>query len=492
MSEEILVNVTPQETRVAVLENGMLQEIYIDRIRSRGITGNIYLGKVVRVLPGIQAAFVDINLERTAFLHARDLVKHLDLNNNTENSNHEVPLITTMLQDGQQLLVQVNKDPIGGKGARLSGQISIPSHNLVFLPNADFVGVSQRISDQDKREEIRTTIEGLKQELKLCCGFIARTAAENADIDQLCTDMEYLNRSWNQINRIIDQSSAPALIHEDLPLVMRTMRDLVWENVEKVRIDSRETYENVLKFTDELIPRAAGKVSHYPGERPIFDLYTVEDEIEKALQTHAPLKSGGYMVIDQTEAMTTIDVNTGSFVGKRKLEETVFKTNLEAAHALARQLRVRNIGGIIIVDFIDMNEQNHKEHVMRALESALSQDSADAQVNDMTSLGLVEIIRKRTSESLEQLVSEPCPACAGRGIQKTPETCCYEIFREILREARQFDTEKYLVVASQEIIDRLLEEESSGLEDLQGFIGKTVHLQVEPTYHQEQYDVVLM
>ena len=488
MTEEILINVTPQETRVAMLENGMLQEVFIEREKNREITGNIYLGIVVRVLPGMQAAFVDIGLERTAFLHARDLMERRDETSQLQ-QNDPAASIASLVQEGQRMVVQVVKAPLGTKGARLTTQISIPARNIVYLPNSEYTGISQRIKETTARENLIEKLTEFRHELNAKGGFIIRTAGENASDDEMKSDMVFLLRIWERVLARKKSNKAPFQIYSNLPLAMRIVRDLVWQNVGKIRIDSRETLDQVMEFSRDLIPDQ--RIEHYPGGRPIFDLYGVEDEIQKALQKRVPLKSGGYLIIDQTEAMTTIDINTGSFVGKRNLEETIFKTNLEAATALARQLRVRNLGGIIIVDFIDMAQEEHCDQVMRTLSRELEKDSTKTQVRDMTSLGLVEITRKRTNENLEQLLTEPCPCCSGRGIQKTPETVCYEIFREILREARQFDTDSYLVVASQSVIERLQEDESTGIADLQDFIKRNIQLQVEPTY-QQQYDVVLM
>ncbi len=489
--EEILINVTPQETRVATLENGLLQEIYVERVKNKGIVGNIYFGKVVRVLQGMQAAFVDIGLERTAFLHARDLLPRREgrspLQQMDEGTN-----ITSLLTEGQDLVVQVVKNPLGAKGARLTGQISIPSRNLVYLPTQDYTGVSQRIRDAATRHRLLKELDRLKGECRVAGGFIIRTAGETALGEELLSDMQFLGRVWEKLEGRRQLARPPALLHTTLPLAMRTVRDLLWQKVKKIRIDSKETFEQVRNFAQELMPDALERIEHYPGGRPIFDLYDVEEEIQRALEKRVPLKSGGYLIIDQTEAMTTVDVNTGSFVGARNLEDTIFKTNLEAAATLAHQLRVRNLGGIIIVDFIDMGVEDHKVQVMRTLERGLAMDRTKTLVNDMSPLGLVEITRKRTSESLEHLLTAACPACSGRGTQKTPETTCYEIFREILREARQFDAEKYLIVASPTVIDLLQEEESTSLADLQDFIRKSIHLKAEPSFHQEQYEVVLM
>lgn len=487
MSEEILINVTPQETRVAVVENGVLQEVYIERSRSRGIVGNVYKGRVVRILPGMQAAFVDIGLERTAFLHASDIRAVSAAENGAV-----VPPIHELIQDGQEILVQVVKDPLGTKGARLTMQITLPARYLVYLPYSKHIGISQKIADEATRERLRALVKCALGEKEQEGGYILRTLAESATADEIETDIRYLQRAWKVCQERIQTASVQSLIHEDLPLALRAMRDLVRANVEKIRIDSREIFTKAREFGMEFIPEVADRIEHYPGERPIFDLYSVEDEIQKALERKVMLKSGGYLVLDQTEAMTTIDVNTGAYVGRHNLEETLFKTNLEATQAIARQLRLRNLGGMIIVDFIDMTEAEHKRQVLRALERALARDRTKVYVTEMSPLGLVELTRKRTRESLEHVLCQPCPVCQGRGTVKTPQTVCYEIFREILREARQYGADEYLVLASQTVIDLLLDEEAGSLVRLQEFIGKPIQLKVEPLYAQEQYDVILV
>lgn len=492
MSEELLINVTPQETRVAVVENGVLQEVHIERARSRGIVGNVYMGKIVRILPGMQAAFVEMGLERTAFLHASDVQAVVSRDSNNDFDGASEHPIHCLLHDAQEVVVQVVKDPLGSKGARITMQITIPARHLVYLPYSNHVGVSQRIQDAGERERLRSAVRGMLDNDRVEGGFIIRTVAESATTEELESDIAYLRRVWAKIQDRKRNTVMPGLIHEDIPLAMRTMRDLVTASVEKVRIDSRETYQKAYDFAAELIPEVRDRIEYYPGERPIFDLYSVEDEIQRALQRNVPLKSGGYLIFDQTEAMTTVDVNTGGFVGRRNLEETLFKTNLEAAQAIARHLRLRNIGGIIIVDFIDMEDPEHRRQVMRALEKVLARDRIKTYITEMSSLALVELTRKRTRESLKHILCEPCPVCTGRGVVKTQQTVCYEIFREILREARQFEAKEYSVLAAQVIIDMLLDEESTGMADLQEFIGKPIHLQVESTYHQEMFDVVLM
>ncbi len=487
MSEEILINVTPQETRVALVENGVLQEVHIERAQSRGLVGNLYKGKVTRVLPGMQAAFVEIGLERTAFLHASDARVN---GGNGDAPSAAAPPINELLRDGQEIVVQVMKDPIGSKGARLTMQATLPARYLVYLPYGRHIGISQRIGDDAERERLRVAVRSVMDEDDHG-GYILRTVAGTVSEDELKNDIHFLRKVWLAIADRATRAHAPSLLHEDLPLAIRAMRDLIQGGVEKIRIDSRETHTRALEFAREFVPEVAERVEYYPGERPIFDLYSVEDEIRKALDSKVPLKSGGYLVIDQTEALTTIDVNTGAYVGRKNLEETLYKTNLEATLTIARQLRLRNIGGMIIVDFIDMADAEHRRQVLRALERALSRDRARSFVTAMSSLGLVEITRKRTRESLEHILCEPCPTCKGRGMVRTAQTVCYEIFREILREARAFGTDAYTVLASQPVVDMLLDEESASLANLQEFIGRPIQLQVEPQYTQEQFDVVL-
>lgn len=489
MSEEILINVTPRETRVALVENGVLQEVLIERTRRRGLVGNIYKGRVCRVLPGMQAAFVEIGLDRAAFLHASDIL-HRDLNGSASDGNN-VTGINELLKEGQEISVQVVKEPLGTKGARLTTQITIPSRFLVFMPRVVHVGISQKIENESERIRLRDIIQLFMTEHDEC-GYIARTAAEGASADALRADMIFLRKLWLSISERESTASSRSIVYEDLPLAIRVMRDLLGGQTERIRIDSRESYQRVTEFARQFMPDLDVQIEYYPGERPIFDLYGIEDEIQKALEKKVQLKSGGYLIIDQTEAMTTVDVNTGGYVGHSNLEETIFKTNLEAAQALARQLRLRNLGGIIIADFIDMTQEEHKRQVLRALEKSLKKDYARSHISEVSSLGLVEMTRKRVRESLEHVLCETCPTCSGRASLKTPETVCYEIFREILRESRQFDAQQLLVLASQDVIDLLLDEESASLAELEAFIGKPIKFQVESLFTQEQYDVVPM
>lgn len=484
MAEEILINFTPMETRVAVIENGMPQDIYVERTTRRGIVGNIYNGRVVRVLPGMQAAFVDIGIERAAFIHVAEVVP----------PGSDEQSIAQVLREGQSLLVQVTKDPIGSKGARLTTHLSIPSRYLVLMPDNHHIGVSQRIEDSSERERLRSLVQGVLEAEggdAAQHGYILRTVADGASEVELKADVRFLLRLWESIRADLKGASAPSVIYEDLPLSLRALRDMAHSDIERIRIDSRSNFHRAQQFSADLVPEIHDKLEYYPGERPLFDLFNVEEEIQRALGRKVELKSGGYLIFDQTEAMTTVDINTGGFVGHRNLEETIFKTNLEAATAIGRQLRLRNLGGIIIIDFIDMEDTDHQRQVLRTLERTLDNDHAKCKVTGVSELGLVEMTRKRTRESLEQVLCEPCDQCQGRGTLKTPETICYEIFREILRQHRAYDTDAYLVLAAPKVVDYLMDEASNHMADLESFIGKTIRLQSEPRYLLEHFDVVL-
>jgi ribonuclease G len=483
MNEQILINVTPQETRVAVTELGAVQELHVERASSRGLVGNIYLGRVCRVLPGMQSAFVEIGLPRAAFLHVADIW-------GARNGNGEERPIERILSEGQNILIQVVKDPIGSKGARLSTQVSIAGRLLVYLPQDPHIGISQRIEDEAEREHLREKVHSLIPPGETG-GFIVRTVAEAATDAELAADIEYLVTLWKQIQLQAQTAPPQALLYQDLSLATRVLRDLVGDTTERIIVDSRETFASLKAFAERYTRQALPILEHYSGERPLFDLFAVEDEIEKALARRVDLKSGGYVIIDQTEALTTIDVNTGGFVSGRSFDDTIYKTNLEAAQAIARQLRLRNLGGIIIVDFIDMESQDHRDAVLAEFRKALARDRTRVAVNGFSQLGLVEMTRKRTRESLAHILCEPCSICQGRGELKSPQTICYDILREVLRADRQFNAKEYRILASQRVIDLFLDEESNGLTQLGDFIGKPISMQVETAYTQEQYDVIL-
>jgi len=483
MSESILINVTPQETRVAVLEQGAVQELHIERSTSLGLVGNIYRGEVCRVLPGMQSAFVEIGLQRAAFLHVADI---LECNGaETEKTIQEV------LHEGQPLIVQVVKEPLGTKGARLTTQISIAGRFLVYLPQQQHIGVSQRIEDEKERELLRERLTRLLPAGRRG-GYIIRTMSEAATDEELRADIEYLQKVWSNIETASRGAAERSLIFRDLNLPMRILRDVVNENTDHILVDSRETFQSLLDFAEHYAASAVKRLRLYQGDRPLFDFYNVESEIEKAMSRKVELKSGGYLIFDQTEALTTVDVNTGGFVSGGSLSDTIFKTNLEASQCIARQLRLRNLGGIIIIDFIDMDEEDQKTAVLEELRKGLAKDRARVGISGFSALGLVEMTRKRTRESLAHILCEPCEACQGRGEVKTAQTVCYEIFRELLRHARQFSAKEFRVLASQKVIDLLLDEESQSLANLSDFIGKPIALQVETQYSQELFDIILL
>ncbi|MDP1932782.1 MAG: ribonuclease G [Gammaproteobacteria bacterium] len=491
MSEEILINVTPMETRVALIENGLLQEIFIERPHSKGHVGDIYLGKVVRVMPGMEAAFIDIGLERAAFIHSADIAPVGP--DGFEIREEPAPTIESLVREGQMIVVQVAKDPIGSKGARLTTHLTLPSRNLVYLPRSKHIGISQRLENEEERTRLLAMIDECirEEDMEGRGGFIIRTAAEGCAAEEMIEDVRFLKKLWVAVERRVGESRDVHILYRDVPLYMRAMRDLITPHIEKIRIDTQSAFDEISRFIQDFIPECRNNVELYAGERPIFDLYGIEEEINKALGRQVKLKSGGDLIIDQTEAMTTVDVNTGAYLGSKNHAETILKTNLEAATAIARQLRVRNLGGIIILDFIDMLDPEHQRQVLRTLSKALEKDHARTTITGMSELGLVEMTRKRTRESLGQLLCSECVVCKGRGRLKTAETICYEIFREIMRVARVYENDVILVMASQRVVDRLLDEESSTLADLEELIGKTVRFEVEPMYTQEQFDVVL-
>jgi ribonuclease G len=520
MSQDILINWAPQETRVAVVEQGAVQEVHLERTLERGLVGNIYLGKVSRVLPGMQSAFIDIGLDRAAFLHVADLMPNIAAKHASpkERAPQAVPgggsagdapaevqgnpkvltpdpvlPIERQIFEGQALMVQVLKDPIGTKGARLTAQISIAGRLLVFLPQDTHIGVSQKIPPM-QREALRSRVAALAKgsDGSALGGFILRTNAEDATDQELADDIAYLRKTWQRIKEAATRQPSATLLHEDLNLMQRVLRDLVGQETQSIRIDSKEQYGLLRAFAAEYMQSADAKLQLYTGERPIFDLFNIDDDIARALSRRVDLKSGGYLVIDQTEALTTVDVNTGGYVGARNFDDTVYRTNLEAAQAIARQLRLRNLGGIVIVDFIDMVREGHQDAVLSEFRKQLARDRVKTMIGGFSQLGLVEMTRKRTRESLAQMLSEPCGSCGGKGIVKTPRSVCYDVLREILREARAFNPREFRVVAAPQVIELFLDEERQHLAGLSDFIGKPISLQAESSMTQEQYDIVLL
>jgi ribonuclease G len=488
LSIEIFVNVAPRETRAAIVENGVLQEIYVERTSRRGLVSNLYKGRVSRVLPGMQAAFIDIGLERTAFLHVADIA--------ATQTDDTVVLPTVddirrLVSPGDDILVQVIKDPLGTKGARLTTFIALPSRYLVYMPRGEGIGVSARIDDEAERQRLKEAVSSFIPP-NTVGGYILRTASQGVPVESLREDMAYLDKLWHHVRVKALETQTSSIVHEDLPLALRVLRDELSRGVSRVLVDSAREHEQMVAFAAAFMPDAATRIELYGGPRPLFDLHGIEEEIAKALDRRVTLKSGGHLVIDQTEAMTTIDVNTGAYVGHRNLEETIFRTNLEAAVAIARQLRLRNLGGIIIIDFIDMRDEAHRRQVLAALERALAPDRAQTHIVSLSPLGLVEMTRKRTRESLEHLLCVACPTCEGRGFVKSAETVCNEIFREIVRQSRQFVSRELLILASQDVVDRLLDEESPTLAELEAQVGRPIRMQVEALYGVDQYDVVLV
>jgi len=497
MPGELLINVTPSETRVALIESGLLQEVSIEREAKRGLVGNIYLGKIIRVLPGMQAAFVDINLDKAAFLHAADINSSLMIggeeptaSKSTKKGQSDVVAdIRTLVHEGQYLMVQVVKDPLGTKGARLTTDITVAARYLVLMPFTARAGISQRIEDVAERKRLQSIITPFCDDEH---GFIVRTAAEGACEVELKHDAEFLRKVWQKVMERKKRKQTKLPLYQDLSVALRIIRDSVDGSLERVRVDSKLSYDLVIEFVKEFMPALESKVEYYRGERPIFDSFDTEAEIQRALHRKITLKSGGYLIFDQTEAMTTIDINTGAFVGHRNLEDTIFSTNIEATQAIARQLRLRNLGGIIIVDFIDMHNADHKRRVLHSLEMAMAKDNVKFSIHGFSALGLVEMTRKRTRESLEHVLCGECPLCTGRGSLKTVETICFEILREIVRVNRAYEADKFIVYASSSVSEFLVNDEYHSLAEVEVFIGKVIKVQTEPMYNQEQFDVVMM
>jgi len=492
MASEILINVGLRETRAALVQEGHLQELHVERTGLRGIAGHLYKGKIIRVLPGMQAAFVDIGLERTAFLHLSDVAAaRADVPELTPSAHTlEHVDIRQFINEGDERLVQVLKEPLGTKGARLTTEISIPSRFLVYLPGGEGVGVSARIEDEQERARLLQVVSELHQGQR--GGFIVRTVAEGVTESAIRADMEFLKRLWDGVSKKALVTPSGQCVHEDLPLAIRMVRDLLSQKIDRVWVDSEGLFERMREFARDFLPEYADRIHRYDGPRPLFELHAIEEDIKKALDSKVPLKSGGYLVIEQTEAMTTVDVNTGAFVGHRNLEDTIFRTNLEAAVALARQLRLRNLGGIIVIDFIDMEIAEHREQVLQALERALSEDPSKTKLSQVSPLGIVEMTRKRTRESLEHVLCQPCPTCHGRRYVKSPTTVAYEIFREIQRQSRQFEIKCLVILAHSDVVDLLLDEESAALGELELLVKKPIRLQNESLYAIDQFDVVLL
>lgn len=492
MAEELLIDVSEFETRVGLLSNNVLQDVHINRSGTYSLTGNVYKGKVDRILPGLQAAFVDVGLSRPGFLHARDI----EVPTVAPGEEVEIPDIRDVLHQGQILLVQVAKDPFARKGARLTANLTFAGRFMVFMPGSDHIGVSRRIDDEDERELLREEALSLREELGIAGGFIIRTAAENVTRKQMGLDMVLLKKVWSRIEKKSREAPVRELVYEDLPVHMRVIRDFASSELTAVLVNDADTHRRVEDYVRESWPQLIGRVRLYDQDLPLFERFGAENELQRCLSKEVKLRSGGYLVIEQTEAMTTIDVNTGTFLGTKNLEETAFWTNLEAATVIPRELRLRNIGGIIVIDFIDMEEENHQSQVMRELEDGAKGDPARIRLIPFSDLGLVELSRKRTRKSMAQLMCEPCVECSGHGLVKTPQTVCYEIFRDIKKEALErcskHELGEYMVRASSAVVDRLLNEDADHLAFIVRDIGRMVKIQVEPSFGAEDFDVMLV
>ncbi len=518
MSAELIINSNAFETRVALVENGQVAELYVERSSDRGIAGNVYRGRVVRVLPGMQAAFVDINLDKAAFLYVSDIYRPMGdveqallsscedesgdekQDEDMENGGREyggldfrpsyngIP-IEDRLQEGQDILVQVAKEPIGSKGARITTHITLPGRNLVFMPTMDHVGVSRRIEDETERKRLREIMCEIKPPY---CGFIVRTAAEGAEREKLQSESDFVAKLWQSIQRRSENAPVPSLIYQELDITLRAVRDLFTKEVDRLVIDSESEYRKILNFTETFMPSLQNEVELYDGDEPIFDSYGIEMEIQRALSKKIWLKSGGYIVIESTEALTAIDVNTGRYVGKRNLEETILKTNLEAVKEIAFQLRLRNLGGIIIIDFIDMEKEANREKVWNALRDATYKDKSKSNILHMSELGLIEMTRKRTKESIGQVLCEPCSYCDGEGYLKSKQTVCYEVLRELERQRKDFYGRSVLVMAHPEVAAMFCDEERAALERVEERMHAIVSVKADQNLHLENYDIALM
>lgn len=507
MTTELIMNVRSHETRIALVENDMVLEFYLERSSIEGITGNIYKGKILRVLPGMQAAFVDLGLEKAAFLYVADVGNHdreiaevfadgqqeepvnfdqrFESRQTYDDDNHRFN-IEELLEEGQEVLVQVSKEPMGNKGARVTTYATLPGRHLVLMPTVTHIGISRRIEDEEERERLRNIIEETRTQ---GYGYIARTAADGASADKISSEMDFMTKLWENIQEKASHSSAPSLLHHDLGASLRTVRDLFTREVDSLVVDSTEEYQKILAFIDTFAPSLKSGVELYEGAEPVFDYYDVEAEIERAMARKVWLKSGGYIVIDATEALVSIDVNTGRFVGRHNLEETILMTNLEAVKEIAYQLRLRNIGGLIVIDFIDLERESNREKVWTSLVDALRKDKAKTNVLKISELGLIEMTRQRTRDNLGRVLREPCFYCQGEGLLLSETSICYEAFRDLEREAAQTMDESLFLTVNPKIKERLLDEERHSLHELEDRMGKRVHIREDSALHLEDYRI---
>jgi ribonuclease G len=493
MPRDLVVSTTPQETKVALLEDGVVSELFIEREAHRGSVGNVYKGQVTRVLPGMQSAFVDLGLERDAFLHAADVFEELDENLLTPEeqavASHRHAPIEERLREGQELLVQVVKEPLGTKGARITSHVSLPGRYLVLMPTVEHVGVSRKIVDEEERRRLKTLLKELRQE-RGGGGWIARTAGQGRSREEFERDLRYLSRTWDEVRAVATRGPAPALLHRELSLVQRLLRDLLSDDIASIRLDTEKEFQRTLDLVKQLQPELGPRVRLYAGAQNILDEHGVTPEVERALRSKVWLASGGYIVINQTEALVAIDVNTGRYVGKKTLEDTLLKTNLEAVREIVRQIRLRDLGGIIVVDFIDMEERKSRQKVMATLEQELRKDRSPSKVLSVNEFGLAILTRKRVKQSLERLLCQTCPYCTGSGMVKSVTTVCSEIYDEVRKLAADVRGQPLLLRVNPEVARALAAEEAGVLKNLADLVDREVSVQGDPLLHQEQFDVV--
>jgi ribonuclease G len=494
MSREIVINATKHESRIAVLDDGQVVELWVERTRHRTIVGNIYKGRVTKVLPGMQSAFVDLGLERDAFLYVSDVID--DIEDFSEEGGDELhlddvpqqrPEISDLLREGQEIVVQVSKDTIAGKGARITSHITLPGRFLVYMPTVNHIGVSRRIENEEERLRLKQTLESMRPERG---GFIARTAGEGREADEFRADFKYLTDLWDHIRRKAEKASAPNAIHHDLDLVLRTIRDVLSPDFKSVWVDDVDQYQRIVEFLNQIQPNLVSRVRLYRRDEPIFDEFGIEPEIAKALKSKVWLKSGGYIVINQTEALVAIDVNTGKYVGKKNLEETVFKTNVEAAKEIVRQIRLRDLGGIIVLDFIDMEEPNNRARLFEALEVEIRKDRSKTKILQISEFGLIEMTRKRVRQSLERSLTQACPYCGGSGRIKSNTTVALEIWRELMKLRDLHEGQDVIVRVNPVIYSSMQQEADPIFEEVERNLG--IHLVFKPddSLHHEQFDVM--
>ena len=504
MYNYLLINATPYEIRIALVEHGNLVEFYLERPVEKNLVGNIYQGRVVRVLPGMQAAFVDLGLERTGFLYVDDV--------RTDNRHYEDSIgkndcqsccddppevvqegidpqesIADLLTEGQKVMVQICKEPLGSKGARLTCNITLPCRNLVYMPMTDHIGISRKVEDDEDRERLREEIEKLRPQ---DAGFIVRTVAEISSREDLEADMEFLLHLWGEIKDRATDAAVPSMVYEDLDITQRAVRDLFTPDIQRVVVDDKTTFERVCSFVETFVPQLRNRVALYENEIPLLDAYGVEIEISRALEKKVWLRSGGYIIIESTEALTVVDVNTGRYVGRKDLEETIFKTNMEAAKEIAYQLRLRNIGGIIIIDFIDMEHESHREEVFNALQEAVKKDKSRSNILKVSEFGLVQMTRKRDRENLSQMMCEVCMYCGGNGLLKSRRSVCYEIFRKISNDNHKIPGNSVTIRVHPDVADLMLKDETLNTENLEKELQKRFIIVADNDMYLEKYEII--